>query len=150
MITIAAKDERIARLLRCGAPRLLVLHLKTDREPGKWASHRFFVSLNRDGESFPMVTGDLVFTAGEDQGISATMVNTRLYLGEEEWEPVEDEEARDAVALAVFLYVAGARLMEIKDRQQFKREALDMVRRLEAECKGERETERTEKPRTSS
>ena len=140
MITIAAKDERIAKLLRCGSPKLLMLHFETEREPGQWAIHRFWIAFGRHEEPYPLITGSLVFTAGENQGISATMGEARLFLGEEECEVIEDEDTRDAIALAALLYIAGDRLMEVKKTQEAKRAVLETLHQLEGKSEENRET----------
>lgn len=149
MYTIAAKDERLSQLLRCGAPKLFVFHLKTEREEGKWAIRRFFIgfsraegsdgSANTESSSFPMVTGTLVLSYRDGRGVSMGLEEAILWLGEEESEPVHDEADCDAVALAFLLYVAGGRLVEIEEQQAERREILKYIRWLAGE--GEREEE---------
>lgn len=128
MYTTTAKDERLSQLLRCGAPQLLILHLKTEREAGKWASHRFLISFSRAGEPFPLVTGTLILSSGENQGVSVGLEEARLWLGEEEWESIDDEAECDAVALAFLLYVAGARLVGIEEEQAERQEISKQIR----------------------
>lgn len=129
MYTTSAKDERLRGLLRCGLPQLVLLHLKTEREEGRWATRRFAFSFSRADGGFPLVTGVLVFSSGEGQGISVKLEEARLWLGEEEWEPIDDEDG-DAVALAFLLYLAGVRLVEIEEGQEARRQALDTLRQL--------------------
>lgn len=139
MYTTAAKDERLSQLLRCGAPQFLLTHLKTEREPGRWSIRRFAISFSRAGESFPIVTGTLVLSSGEDQGVSVGLEEARLWLGEEEWEPIDDEAECDAVALAFLLYVAGATLVGIEEEQAKRREISKQIRWVAGEKESEGE-----------
>ena len=130
MYSITAKDQRIQRLLRCGAPELLISHLDTQRIPGVEATHRFFVSFRSVEAAYPRILAHLLFHAGDGQGISVTLEQAHLLTTEDSHEEIADEEERDAIAVALLLYLAGERLMEIKERQEAKRQILDELNRL--------------------
>jgi hypothetical protein len=130
MYIIATGDERIQRLLRCGAPELLISHLGTERTPGVEATHRFFVSFRSVEAAYPRILAHLLFHAGAGQGISVTLEQAHLLTAEDSHEEIADEEERDAIAIAFLLYLAGERLMEIKERQEAKRQILDELNRL--------------------
>jgi hypothetical protein len=148
MYTITARDPRIQQLLRCGAPELLISHLDTERIPGVEATHRFFVSFRSVEAAYPQILAHLLFHAGAGQGISVTLEQAHFLTTDDSHEEIADEEERDAIAVAVLLYIAGERLMEIKERQETKRQILDELNRL---GRGQEEqSERVEGPNTTS